>query len=622
MSNKTFLPLPTGNSGFTQIRAKNRYYVDKTPYLKNVFSEDVPAEGSLAPEGSSVLLFTRPRRFGKTLLMDMFESFLKVNVKNPDDTSLQEELFKGLKILEDKDFCKKYMGRFPVIFITLKDVHGTTFKAAYSKLAELVASKALEYSFLKDSPNLDDKEKAKFDLLTDEIYLKKGDDEAQSYVTSAIKDLASMLYKHFNRQVYILIDEYDVPLAKAHEAHKKDFHKKMVSLVSSFLGFLKDPQKDPETGLPKIGKVVITGCLKVAKNSIFTGVNNLKVNTVVSKIDEYTGMIGFTKEETLKALKDYEMDEYAEVVKNNYDGYRFYDKEIFCPWDVINFIDENYKNNLKVPKETAVPGNYWANSTSSPAVYEYLGYLTDNDTQKMQNLVDGKSISFRLNESMNYDCLSAHKSDDFWSLLLHTGYLTLDWDKTQRAELSKDSTSNKDIFARIPNLEIKECFTDNIKDRFSDEFKKKDLPYRFVTAMVNGNSKGISDILFDMLQKYVSIRDTATKAPLENFYHGFINGIFTGCEGIISEYHSNYESGDGYADITFKTDRNTKAVVIEIKATSKDEEMDELSAAALSQIEKKNYAGPFIKLSKITDVYAYGIVFCRKDCIVNCRKLK
>ena len=619
MSNKTFLPLPTGNDGFAEIRAKNRYYVDKSQYLKNVFSEDVPAEGALAPDGSAVLLFTRPRRFGKTLLMDMFKNFLRINSEKPNDTSVQEELFHGLKILEDKDFCAKYMGRFPVIFITLKGVHGNDFEKAYLKLAELVAKKAKEFSFLKDSPALDEDDKAKFDLLTDEIYLKKADNAAQSYVTSAIGDLASMLYKHFKRQVYILIDEYDVPLAKAQE---NKYHKEMVDLMSSFLDFLKTPPSDPVKGTSIISKVIMTGCLKVAKNSIFTGVNNLKVNTVVSKIDDFTGMIGFTKEETLKALKDYEMDEYAEVVKNNYDGYRFYDKEMFCPWDVINFIDENYKNNLKVPKETAVPGNYWANSTSSPAVYEYLGYLTDNDTQKMQDLVDGKSISFRLNESMNYDCLSAHKSDDFWSLLLHTGYLTLDLDKTKRAELSKDSTSNKDIFARIPNLEIKECFTTNIQDRFSSEFKNYNLNDRFVAALANGNSKEVSDILFDMLQKYVSIRDTATKAPLENFYHGFINGIFTGCEGLISEYHSNYESGDGYADITFKAERNTKAVVIEIKATSKDEEMDELAEKALTQIEEKNYALPFTRVSKITDIYAYGIVFCKKDCIVSCKKIK
>ena len=622
MSDKTFLPLPTGNSGFTQIRAKNRYYVDKTPYLKNVFSEDVPAEGALAPDGSSVLLFTRPRRFGKTLLMDMFESFLKINSKNPDDTSIQEELFKGLKILEDKDFCAKYMGRFPVIFITMKGVHGNTFKAAYSKLAELVANKAKEFSFLKDSPALDDDDRDTYAKLTSKAYLKRADDEAQSYVTSAIGDLASMLYKHFKRQVYILIDEYDVPLAKAHETHKKGFHAEMVSLMSYFLDFLKDTPKDPETGLPIIGKVVITGCLKVAKNSIFTGVNNLNVNTVISEKKEFTGIIGFTKEETLKALKDYEMEEYAEVVKKNYDGYRFCDKEMFSPWDVIKFIDDNY---FKDPSKNEIvkADNYWANSTSSPAVYEYLGYLTDTDTQKMQDLVDGKSISFKLNESMNYDCLSQHDPNDFWSLLLHTGYLTLDWDKTQTAELSKDSTSNKDIFARIPNLEIKECFTDNIKKRFDNSLKNDNLANRIADAMFSGDSEFVQTQLRIYLKKFVSVRDNATRAPHENYYHGFLNGIFTNCsENFFSEYHSNAESGDGYADILFTDSDGEKGVVVELKVCREKESRIKKAEEAISQIEDKHYAEPLFENENITSVQAVGIAFSGKLCAVAVKKLK
>ena len=240
----------------------------------------------------------------------------------------------------------------------------------------------------------------------------------------------------------------------------------------------------------------------------------------------------------------------------------------------------------------------------------------------MQNLVDGKSISFQLNDSMNYDCLSEHDPNDFWSLLLHTGYLTLDWDKSNNKELRKETESNRDVFVRIPNLEISECFSKNIKDRFSTDFVKHNLHNKLVDAFACGKQVEITNIFFDMLQKYVSIRDTATKAPLENYYHGFINGIFTCCEDIISEYHSNYEAGNGYPDITFKADRNTKAVIIEIKATSNDVDMDELAADALSQIEEKNYALPFTKQSKITEIYAYGLVFCKKDCIVSVKKLK
>ena len=397
-----------------------------------------------------------------------------------------------------------------------------------------------------------------------------------------------------------------------------DCHEKMVALMKGFFDLLKTTPGDEGA----ISKAVITGCLKVAKNSIFTGVNNFNVNTVTSQNMNLTGIIGFTKDETYQILKDYEMDDYATDVKNNYDGYKFCDKEIFCPWDVINYLDENYQNNLNGHKTLVKANNYWANSTSSPALYEYLGFLTDNDNQKMQNLVDAKSIKFELNESMNYDTLSEHNSNDFWSLLLHTGYLTLDWEQTKKEELKKDGKTNKDVFARIPNLEILGCFNNNIKEKFSSDFKVLNLHNKFVNALSCGNQKEIYDVLFDMLQKYVSIRDTATKAPHENYYHSFINGIFTSCEKLVSEYHSNYESGNGYPDITFKAERNTKAVIIEIKATSNEVDMDELAAKALAQIEDNNYAFPFTKQSKITEIYAYGLVFCKKDCLVVCKKLK
>ena len=607
MTTKQFLPLPYGKDVYSELKGNGCYFVDKTPYLKELIDKDK----------SNVMLFTRPRRFGKTLFMSMVEYFLKINSANPGDTILQQKLFKDTKILEDREFCAKYMGQHPVISLTLKGVQGKTFKAAYYKLAELIVAKANEYSFLKDSQNLNDKEKAKFDLLCDEMYLKRADEEAQSYVTSAIISLARMLYKHFKKQVYVLIDEYDVPLAKAQE---KDYHDEMVTLISSLFDFFKTIPQDPETGEQYVSKVIMTGCLKVAKNSIFTGVNNLYVNTVTSQLKQYTGMIGFTKEDTYKFLKDYELDDFAQKVKDNYDGYKFYDKEMFCPWDVVNFIKDNFDFKQQGLLSKIKADNYWATSTSSSAVYEYLGYLTDSDTQKMQDLVDGKSISFKLNESMNYDCLSEHDPNDFWSLLLHTGYLTVDWEKT--GALNPNENNPDDIVVRLPNLEIKDCFTKNIQKRFKDVFVNLELPGKFVNALVKGQQVDISNILFDMLQKYVSIRDTATKAPLENYYHGFINGIFTSCEKLVSEYHSNYEAGNGYPDITFKAERNTKAVIIEIKATSKAEEMDELAAIALSQIEEKNYAEPFTKIAKITDIYAIGIAFCKKDCTVACKKIK
>ena len=619
MSDKQFLELPYGKDDFTKLREQNCYFVDKTPYLKQVFGIDA----------SDVLLFTRPRRFGKTLLISMFDSFLKINPEKPFDNSKQLELFKGTKILEDKEFCDKFMGQCPVIAITLKKVEGTNFNELYESFASAVYDVALRYSYLKNSNKLDKSDKDELENLTTKSYLLKI--ENQQTVKDALKTLSRLLYKEYGRRAILLIDEYDVPLAAASYRDRvnkvlyknrpdfvADCHEKMVALMKGFFDLLKTSLGDEGA----IGKAVITGCLKVAKNSLFTGVNNFNVCSVVDREQKYTGIIGFTKDETYKFLKDYEFEDFSEKVKEHYDGYKFFDKEMFCPWDVVNFIKKNFELKQQGLLTKIKADNYWVGTSSDKALYDYLGYLTDTDNQKMQDLVDGKSISFKLNESMNYDTLSEHDSDDFWSLLLHTGYLTLDWEKTEDEELSKDHSTNKNVVARIPNLEILDCFSSNIKERFSSDFKEHNLHNKLVDALSSGNQKEIYDIFFDMLQKYVSIRDTATKAPLENYYHGFINGIFASCESIISEYHSNYESGNGYPDITFKAERNTKAVIIEIKAAPTGSDIVTLSETALSQIEEKNYAEPFMTNRMIQSIYAYGIAFAGKNCFITCKKLK
>ena len=617
MRKKTFLALPVTGETFADVREKNRYYVDKTPYLKQVFSDDEAVDEKSLIDGTTVLLLTRPRRFGKTMLMNMFESFLKINPKDPGNITKHLNYFKDTRIFDDKNFCDKYMGQFPVIAITLKGVKGPNFKQAYFKLAELIVEKAKEFKFLENSPALDEDDKATYAKLASKDYLKRADDEAQSYATSAMASLASMLYKHFNKQVYILIDEYDVPLAKA---HAKGFHEKMVNLMSSFLGFLKDPQKDPLKKTSIISKVVLTGCLKVAKNSIFTGVNNLYINTVADQETEYTGIIGFTKDETQKILKDYELDDFSQAVKNYYDGYKFYDKEMFCPWDVISFIRKNFNFKQTGNTDDIKPGNYWDKSSSDSALGEYLGYLTDNDNQKMQNLVNGKSISFQLNDSMNYDTLSEHKSDDFWSLLLHTGYLTVDWVQTQKEELAKEN--NKDIFVKIPNLEILECFENNILDRFGKILSKDNLALNIANALLEGKVDYVQDKLGPLLRSFVSVRDTATKAPHENYYHGFLNGIFTNCKDNLGEYHSNYESGDGYADITFNNLDGTKACVIEIKVCKEKESRAKKANEAIEQILEKHYADTIFEDENITCVNAVGIAFSGKNCFISVKKLK
>ena len=614
MSDKKFLPLPYGYNSYEEIRNDNCYFVDKTSYLKNVL------EGS-----GKVLLFTRPRRFGKTVFMSTLNSFLKINKENPTDTSEQLRLFERTQILKDTVFCEKYMGKYPVIFITLKSVDGDNFEDAYKMFAIAVSKVASEYKYLLESSKLDAEDKDKLKRITDESFLMKLENSA--ILKTSLNTLSELLYKEYGKLPVLLIDEYDVPLAKAsyHDLQNSvlykdvkgfiaDYHKKMVTLLSGFLGILKDENT--------LTKTVMTGCLKVAKNSIFTGVNNLYVNTVTATEKDYTGLIGFTKDETNRFLDDYDLSEYSSLVKDNYDGYRFYDKEMFCPWDVVNFIRNNYKLKIDGELQQIHADNYWTGTTSSSAVYEYLGYLTDKDTQKMQVLIDGKSISFSLNDSMNYDSLSEHNPDDFWSLLLHTGYLTLDWDKTTE-ELSKANSSSKNIFAKIPNLEILKCFTDNIKNRFDNSLKIDNLANRIADAMLSGDNEFVQTQLRIYLKKFVSVRDIASKAPPENYYHGFLNGIFTNCsEEFFTEYHSNTESGDGYADILFTDSVGEKGVVVELKVCREKESRIKKAEEAISQIEEKNYAEPLFEDENITSVQAVGIAFSGKNCAVAVKKLK
>ena len=619
MSDKQFLELPYGKDNFTKLREQNCYFVDKTPYIKQVFGVDA----------SDVLLFTRPRRFGKTLLISMFDSFLKINPEKPFDNSKQLELFKGTKILEDKEFCDKFMGQCPVITITLKKVEGTNFNEFYESFASAVYGVALRYEYLLNSHKLSNKDKTELEHLTNKDYLLKI--ENQQTVKDALRTLSRLLYKEYGRRAILLIDEYDVPLAAASYRDRvnkvlyknrpdfvADCHDKMVALMKGFFDLLKSDPGDDSA----ISKAVITGCLKVAKNSLFTGVNNFNVCSVVDREQKYTGIIGFTKDETYKFLKDYEFEDFSEKVKEHYDGYKFFDKEMFCPWDVVNFIKKNFELKQQGLLTKIKADNYWSGTTSDKSLSGYIGYLTDNDNQKMQDLVDGKSISFKLNESMNYDTLSEHNSDDFWSLLLHTGYLTLDWEKTEDEELSKDHSTNKNVVARIPNLEILDCFNNNIKERFSNILKKNNLALNIANALLEGNVDFVQDKLGPLLRSFVSVRDTATKAPHENYYHGFLNGIFTNCKDNLEKYHSNYESGDGYADITFNDLGGTKACVIEIKVCKEKESRAKKANEAVEQILEKHYADVIFEDEDITSVNAVGIAFSGKNCFITCKKLK
>ena len=601
MSGKNLKKLPIGTDVFSVVRDNDYYYVDKSSYLKNVFESS-----------ASVILFTRPRRFGKTLLMDMFKTFLRVAPDGSANREYKEKLFAGLEILKDKEFTDKYLGQFPVIAFSLKALCEGTFYESYKKLARVISDVANEYDFIKDSPKLTDSEKESFKKLLNYEFLRE--ESSRDYLTSSLSILSKCLYKYYSKKVIILIDEYDVPLAKASE---NGYHKEMVTLISSFFNVMKNELIGTEGSDFPIQKIVLTGCLKVAKNSIFTGVNNLYVNTILSESPSFDSMIGFTKEETEKLLKDYELDEYFPFVKENYDGYRFNKKEMFCPWVLVSFIKdavEKKSQNIKVNAP-----NYWVNSTSSNALLSYVGYLTDKDNENMQKLMDGECIETTINDSMNYDDLAMHNAEDFYTLLLFTGYLTVVGYRTEIV-----SENEKTIYSlKIPNKEIRKCFIQNIKAHFDAVVNQGENKAKLIAkALFEGDCESASDNIFDLLKSYVSIRDFATKAKPENFYHGFLSGVFTNCSDFIFEFKSNSESGDGYADLMFMDERRKKVVIIEIKASKSEDDFEQDINDALLQIEKKKYYEPFVKKISINTIYCYGISFYNKQCYISGKKIK
>lgn len=598
---KNYKLLPTGNDSFTEVISKNKYYVDKTLYLKSVFEDD----------GSAVLLFTRPRRFGKTLLMNMFADFLRIkdNTKNEEHTTSVDNtiLFKDTSVMKDATFVEKHMGQYPVIFVSLKNVKGDNFTEAYENLAEEISNLANDFNYLLESDSLSDIEKRKIARLLDDEYLK--DQNNKSVLTSSLKVLSKSLYKHFKRQTVILIDEYDVPLAKAAE---KKYHDKMVTLMTSFFDVLKSTPSNTTRYSAPVFKVVMTGCLKVAKNSIFTGVNNVVVNTVLDTQSQFTSIIGFNKNETEKLLDDYNLADYKNMVRENYDGYRFDDAEMFCPWDVINFVSNNYKHKLNHQEYKIKPDNYWINTSSSEILKDYVGYLSSSVTQRLQDLVDRKTIEVCVNDSMNYDDLKLHDPDDFFSLLLHTGYLT-----------AVGNTSENNYTVKIPNKEILDCFKANIKKAFDDSLtlgsdKKAES---LATDFLEGNTAEIVKTLNSLLSSYVSIRDLATKSKPENFYHGFMSGIFTVSDRWIKEYKSNFEAGNGYADISFRSSDMSRVAVLELKSSSTEKDIKNVAEKALLQIEEKQYTREFLELPTVESVIIYGIAFFNKQCFIVSKKV-
>ena len=592
VSMQTTKRVGVGRDMFSTIIDGNFYYVDKTRFLRPVLYSD-----------SQVLLFTRPRRFGKTLTMNMIHEFLNLNPENPGDTSRQKRLFKGLDVMKDLELVHEYMGQYPVVFMTLKGVYGESYGAAVERLTELIAATTSDFAFLSDSPKLSAIEKRKLELYSDEDKLQKPENVGK--ITRYLNFITKALYKHFGRQVVLLIDEYDVPLAKA---QSKGYHAQMVGLYSQFLDILKSSGGIGDT----VNKIVMTGCLKVAKNSIFTGANNFIANTVLTESMKFSSLMGFTADETEKFLAEFDLSKYADLVKANYDGYHFYKQEIFCPWDVCSFISEARRLKREGDPKDITAANYWIGSenTSTTAIKSYVGFLSENDNQKLQDLYDGKDITITVNDSMNYDSLNEHNVNDMWSLLLHTGYLT-----------AIDNPDGNDYKVKIPNLEIKKCFDDSIQASFMEALTTDNKNLEMLKALSDGDTEKARALIGDLLWSFVSIRVNASKSAPENFYEGFITGILASFGNNLSDLKVEHEAGLGYADLSFCYEKNKGAMVIELKVAEDAEQAEIKANKAIEQIETRGYARQFLKKYKIPCVSAVGIAFFDKDCIVASKKL-
>ncbi|SFP65930.1 PD-(D/E)XK nuclease superfamily protein, partial [Ruminobacter amylophilus] len=403
----------------------------------------------------------------------------------------------------------------------------------------------------------------------------------------------------------LLIDEYDVPIAKA--AHY-DYYDEMIDIISPFLG------NALKTNL-YLGRAVLTGCLRAAKESIFTGLNNLKICSVLDTgKDDISQGIGFTEKETGEVLSYYGLTDHYESVRNNYDGYYFGKNHMYCPWDVMSFCDDNHEK-LDEDRNLISADNYWINTSGNDVIEEFMGFIRSEDVDKMQDLLDGKSITTEVRTSLCYGDLKNHNVNDFWTLLLYTGYLTFD------PQYRSDTKNEYRLY--IPNEEIKDCFKSKIMDFFKTNPEMRNSTGDLVKGLFEGNAEEVETKLNALLMKYVSIRDFATNAPKENYYHGFINGLLASGTSYMEEHKSNTESGDGYADIIAASKSSDSVAVLELKQTDRPFGARVVSAGrALEQILEKRYADVFIDDPSVKNIYAYGICFYKKICSVQVKKLK
>ena len=575
--------IAAGTDDYSKVIYDKCYFVDKTSLIKDVFAQNK----------SEVLLISRPRRFGKTLTMSMFYHFLSINHNKPEDLSSHVELFKDTKIFADQEFCQQYMGHYPVIFLSLKSVEGINFETAYQKLAEIIYGLVdSQFRFLLQSNELSDGNKRDLQYLLDLDNLEKVSSSVK--LQFSLQKLTQFLYQHYGKKAIVLIDEYDVPLAKA-SVH--GYYAQMVDVIRGMLGNVLKTNT-------YLKKAVLTGCLRVSKESIFTGLNNISVNTVFSRDVELATGVGFTKDETIDMLDYYGLSSFNNIVKEWYDGYNFANHEMFCAWDVVNFCAEAIR--LKNCQDM-LPQNYWINTSSNDLIYQFLGYLTEQDAVDMQTLVDGGTISKKIRETLNYEDLKQHESDDFWSMLLYTGYLTV-------AGHSNFDVASSELNLRIPNKSIRNCFKEKIQDYFTKAPTQVQKAARILECIFNADPKQLRLAINDALAKFISFRDVSTSAPKEYYYHGFLNGVFSTQTEHLMNYVSNPEAGNGYADIIFLSKDSLLGVVLELKYTADGNELVPTAKVALKQIEEKRYVEVFKKNGITEKVHAFGISFNHKSC--------
>ena len=575
--------IAAGTDDYSKVIYDKCYFVDKTSLIKDVFAQNK----------SEVLLISRPRRFGKTLTMSMFYHFLSINHNKPEDLSRHVELFKDTKIFADQEFCQQYMGHYPVIFLSLKSVEGINFETAYQKLAEVIYGLVdSQFRFLLQSNKLSDGNKRDLQYLLDLDNLEKVSSSVK--LQFSLQKLTQFLYQHYGKKAIVLIDEYDVPLAKA---SVRGYYNQMVDVIRGMLGSVLKTNTCLE-------KAVLTGCLRVSKESIFTGLNNISVNTVFSRDEELATGVGFTKDETIDMLDYYGLSSFNNIVKEWYDGYNFANHEMFCAWDVVKFCAEAIRlENC----QDMLPQNYWINTSSNDLIYQFLGYLTKQDAVDMQTLVDGGTISKKIRETLNYEDLKQHESDDFWSMLLYTGYLTV-------AGHSNFDVASSELNLRIPNKSIRNCFKEKIQDYFTKAPTQVQKAARILECIFNADPKQLRLAINDALAKFISFRDVSTSAPKEYYYHGFLNGVFSTQTEHLMNYVSNPEAGNGYADIIFLSKDSLLGVVLELKYTADGNELVPTAKVALKQIEEKRYVEVFKKNGITEKVHAFGISFNHKSC--------